>query len=160
MATKSSTFFGNLRLPFAYDADAVSESSAFHSVNPTMTQQHFKDDCDVNVIVNRFLKTGQFPPVDPRAMYGDFLDAPQSYRDALDQVIAAEDQFMSLPANIRERFDNDPANLLDFLSDEKNREEAVSLGLLPKVASAPSEGVPELSPVPPSSPAEPAPSAA
>lgn len=145
-----------LRQPFKYDSDKLSESTSFISDNPTMTQQHFKDDCDVNVIVNRFLKTGQFPPVDPKAMYGDFLDAPESYRDALDQVIAAEEQFMELPAKVRERFQNDPAELLDFLADPKNKEEAINLGLLEKAPPAPSPAVPEPSPVPSPAPASPA----
>ena len=37
---------------------------------------------------------------------------------------------MALDANVRKRFHNDPAELIDFVSDEKNRDEAVRLGLL------------------------------
>ena len=49
-------------------------------------------------------------------------------------VMAADDAFMALPANIRERFNNDPAELVDFVSDDRNRSEAIDLGLVPPPA--------------------------
>ena len=44
---------------------------------------------------------------------------------------------MALPAHLRARFENDPAQLIDFLGDENNRSEAEKLGLLevPKAES-------------------------
>ena len=48
-----------------------------------------------------------------------------------DMVLAADDAFMALPANVRERFNNDPAELVDFISDVANRSEAIDLGLIP-----------------------------
>lgn len=98
---------------------------------PSMTQQSSKDECDINVIIERAkrgadlsqLQAGKVP------MYGDFTNLP-SYRDALLMVNKARDMFMSLDALVRERFGNDPAKLLDFLGDDKNREEAVKLGLV------------------------------
>lgn len=145
-----------VRQPYNYDADQASNDSALLFTEPTLAQQQFKDDCDVNVIVSRFVKTGQLPQVTAQAMYGDFLDAPQSYQDALNAVINAQDGFDELPAKLRERFQNDPYELLKFVSDAKNRDEAVSLGLIEKAPPAPSEGVPEPSPVPPATPASPA----
>jgi phage internal scaffolding protein len=44
--------------------------------------------------------------------------------------MAAEDEFDALPAQIRARFENEPANLIDFLSNEQNRDEAEKLGLV------------------------------
>jgi phage internal scaffolding protein len=37
---------------------------------------------------------------------------------------------MALPAQIRSRFDNDPAKLIDFLENEQNHDEAIKLGLV------------------------------
>lgn len=136
-----------VRQPYNYDVDQVSDDSALLFTEPTLAQQHFKDDCDVNVIVSRFIKTGQLPQVTAQAMYGDFLDAPNSYQDALNAVIQAQDGFDELPAKLRERFANDPYELLKFVSDEKNRDEAISLGLIP--SPAPSEpAFPTSSPAP------------
>lgn len=148
MASKIKPVF--IRQPYNYDVDAASDEVAFLSENPTMTQQHFRDEVDINRIVDRFLKTGQVPSVDPRAMYGDFLNVPESYRDALDQVINAQSAFDDLPSHIRERFQNDPAQLLDFLSDDKNREEAAKLGFLTEASQ-------EASPAPAEAPSEPPP---
>jgi len=54
------------------------------------------------------------------------------YQSALDLVNQAESMFMSLPAKIRERFANNPAKMVKFLQDEKNRDEAERLGLIAK----------------------------
>ena len=45
-------------------------------------------------------------------------------------IIQAQDQFASLPANIRDRFANSPEKYLAFLADSANKEEAVKLGLV------------------------------
>lgn len=97
------------------------------------TQQHFKDDCDINVLVARFTNGGSLPQRDPSEYsFGDFSSI--DYQSALDTIIVANEQFGTLSADVRERFDNNPAKLLHFLEQDKNREEAVRLGL---VARAP-----------------------
>jgi phage internal scaffolding protein len=63
------------------------------------------------------------------ALYPDFSDAVD-YHTALNQIIASEREFDLLPSNIRKRFDNDPANLVYFMQDKKNYDEAVKLGLI------------------------------
>lgn len=137
-----------IRQPYNYDVKAASDAVAFESVEPTLTQQQFKDEADINNLVDRFLRTGEIPPVDARAMYGDFVDAPQSYQEALDAVFAAQEGFDALPSKTRQRFNNDPLELLSFLADPANVEEAIDLGLMePKPEPA--------SPVQTTTPAEP-----
>ncbi len=125
-----------LRTPYNYDRDAASNESGLHCEDATLTQQHFKDETDINNILRQFNITGLLPeqPLSPR--YGDFTGIGD-YHSAMNAVIAAEDQFMALPANLRARFENDPAQLIDFISDENNRSEAEKLGLLelPKAES-------------------------
>ena len=125
-----------LRTPYNYDTNAASDESGVACEEPSLAQQHFKDECDINNILRQFNISGMLPanPLSPR--YGDFSGIGD-YQSALNAVIAAEDQFMALPANIRARFDNDPAQLIDFISDESNRSEAEKLGLLeiPKTES-------------------------
>lgn len=94
-----------------------------------MTDQSQAKDCDVNVIMDRFMKTGQLPAmIQGNPEYGDFSD-PVEYQEALNRVRHAEEQFAALNAKIRGRFDNDPAQFLAFATDPKNGEEMVKLGL-------------------------------
>jgi phage internal scaffolding protein len=120
-----------LRTPYNYDTDAASNESGLHCEDASLAQQHFKDECDINNILRQFNLTGILPeaPLSPR--YGDFTGVTD-YHTALNQVIAAEDEFMSLPANIRARFENNPAQLIEFLDNPENLDEAISLGLVNK----------------------------
>lgn len=95
-----------------------------------LTQQSAKDECDMNLIVAAAKRGADIKHVTTRQpMYGDFTNLPD-YREALTIVNQARDAFMGLDAFVRERFGNDPARMLDFLSDDKNREEAIKLGLV------------------------------
>lgn len=101
------------------------------------TQQHMKDECDINLILKRFEKTGQIAHVSGQVpRYGDFSNVTD-YQEAVQQVAEADREFMTLPAHIRTRFHNSPGELLDFLSNDANLAEAVELGFVeaPEVES-------------------------
>jgi phage internal scaffolding protein len=123
-----------LRTPYNYDRDAATNESGLACEEPSLAQQHFKDECDINNILRQFNITGQLPgtPLSPR--YGDFSGI-SDYHTAMNRVIAAQDEFDALPAQIRARFDNDPANLIEFLENSDNRPEAEELGLVEKAAA-------------------------
>lgn len=123
-----------LRTPYNYDTDAASNESGLACEEPSLAQQHFKEECDINTILRKFSITGLLPeaPLSPR--YGDFSGI-SDYHTALNRVIAAQDEFEALPAQIRARFDNDPAKLIEFLENDKNRPEAEELGLVEKAAA-------------------------
>jgi len=118
-----------LRTMFNYDRDAASNESGLACEEPSLTQQHFKDETDINNILRQFNITGLLPesPLSPR--YGDFSGIVD-YHSALNAVIAAEDGFMALPADLRARFNNDPEVLINFLDDPNNKTEAIRLGLV------------------------------
>lgn len=131
-----------LRAPGNYDVDRISNLSAidFMKVDEvtgelvkevSLTQQEFKDECDINEIVRRFGLTGQLPDNYRAPVSGDFTGI-SDFKTAMDAVRAAQDRFMEMPAELRARFDNDPQKLIGFLDDEKNREEAIKLGILNK----------------------------
>ncbi len=109
-----------------------------HCSVPKMTKQSFKQECDINYIVNHWMKHGELlhtgSRVPPR--YGDFSNATD-YQTAVNQVSEAKRQFDLLPAKIRERFDNQPWKLLDFLADPANHDEGVDLGLFEPVPAGP-----------------------
>ena len=123
-----------LRTPYNYDRDAATNESGLACEEPSLAQQHFKDECDINNILRQFNITGLLPesPLSPR--YGDFTGIGD-YHTAINRVIAVQDEFEALPAQIRARFNNDPAELIEFLEDDKNRPEAESLGLVEKGAA-------------------------
>lgn len=95
-----------------------------------ITQQSGKDECDINLIVERAKRGAVIEPRVETPMYGDFTEIPTDLRVALNKIRFAEELFMSLDAVVRRRFDNDPVLLLEFFRDPANREEAVSLGLV------------------------------
>lgn len=105
-----------------------SDLTGLECLDPTLAQQNFKEECDINYIVDRFTRTGQLPQ-GSTPQFGDFTFG-SDYHTAMNQVRAADEAFMSLPAAVRSRFDNDAGKLLDFLADEKNVDEAERLGLV------------------------------
>lgn len=120
----SDVYDPGLDCQFFYDEDG----EAFET--PSLTRQADADDCDINVMMARYQATGVEPRVNSREpQWGDFSSVPQ-YQEALSIVAQAKADFDQLDAEARERFGNDPAGMLAFLADEKNRDEAVRLGLV------------------------------
>lgn len=112
------------------------------------TEQHHKESCDVNQILNRYKRIhGRDLVKDFRGFtQGDFYDTTEvpDLMDALERYRRADEAFMSLPANIRKQFDHDPIQLLEFVKDPKNFDEAVKLGLMePKAPVQPVESAKE-----------------
>lgn len=107
---------------------------------PSLTKQSFSEDCDINVIMARFEKTGVLPSsVNDSPRYGDFSDVVD-YDESLRVVMEADEAFMSLPAKVRARFQNDPSELIEFVRDPANMQEARDLGLLAPLAAADAAG--------------------
>lgn len=127
------------RTQYDYDADAKErEATDILCEDETMTVQG-APDADINALVARFGITdgSQLPtqlgyPIGPE-YYGDFSDVPD-LRQALENAKLTEELFMTLPAQVRARFENNAFNLWSFVNDPANAEEAVTLGLLSRVA--------------------------
>ena len=100
---------------------------------PSLTQQQFAAEADINNIIARYERTGILvdPLIDRRGepMYGDFSNI-DSFFEAQVKVARAKELFEALPAKIRDRFGHDPGRLIEFVEDEKNRDEAIELGLI------------------------------
>ncbi len=118
-----------VRNPYNYDMNKVSDETGLECKDPSLAQQHMKDECDINVIVERFGVTGELPSAPVPPSYGDFSGV-SDYHTAINAVRASEEAFMALPAKIRARFDHDPNALLQFLNDPINRNEAIEIGLI------------------------------
>lgn len=117
-------------LECGYDFQRRSDENGISFPDESLTRQEFVSQVNINNILKKYVQNGVDPfVISEDARYGDFTNIP-SYQEALDLVNAAEEHFLSLPVQIRNRFDNDPALLLEFLGDVSNRDEAISLGLV------------------------------
>lgn len=117
-----------LRTPYNYDMESASIESGLLCEDPSLAQQQFRDDVDINNILDHWLKTGEISGGMRDPQYGDFSGLGD-YHACLNTVREAQDKFMALPAKIRSRFDNDPDKLIRFVEDSNNLAEAVELGL-------------------------------
>lgn len=106
------------------------------------TKQSFRDAADINTIVARYRKTGMLENLSRAQPYYADVSTVGTYADNLRKVTLANESFMMLPAALRERFENDPGQLMDFIADEANTAEAIELGILAKPLPAPGAVVP------------------
>jgi len=122
-----------VRSPYNYDTVAASDESGLLCEDPSRTSQQFKDECDINHIVELFTRSPEelFNQQRSTPQYGDFTTFPNDYHAAMNQVKAADAAFLQLPASLRAQFDNDPQKLLDFVGDDRNLAKAVELGIVP-----------------------------
>lgn len=98
----------------SYSSREVSDETALRSGGQvSLVQQHFRDEVDINTIVRRFGLTAELPAGVAGGVFGDFTDI-QDYDDAMARIRRADEGFMKLPPDVRERFDNDPAKLIVF----------------------------------------------
>lgn len=130
----------------ADERDEYSEESALFCKDPSLAVQSEGPTSDINYIVKQFGLTGELPmnrriPLDPDVFH-DAID----YRECLDIVNQAEASFGSLPADIRNKFDNDPIRFVEFALDEDNLPQLREWGLAKPVEASP---VPQPPAVPP-----------
>lgn len=108
----------------------------------SLTHQCFSDAADVNKIMSRWLNGGPPPVSDAaRAVFKD-VSHGRDFQESLHLVMEVQESFDSLPADLRSQFKNDPALLLDFVSDPRNEAECVKLGLLEGDSSSTLNSVP------------------
>jgi len=101
-------------------------------VGKTRTQDQFKKDCDVNEIVAKYRRTGSVTHVRNAAsgVYADLTELPMNLMEAQQVVLHAQQAFETVPSAVRNRFGHDPNQLISFLADPANKDEAIKLGLV------------------------------
>lgn len=102
----------------------------FSTTGPSMTHQSMKAECDINNIMRKYERDGIIAHRNTyEGQYGDFTELPQDYQSSLNAVLEAQEMFLTLPARVRAKFENDPASFLEFVSNPKNQDEMIELGL-------------------------------
>jgi len=97
----------------------------------SLTQQHFKDESDINVLMSRYQQTGILEGRDPAtARYIDVTEFQSlDFQSAQNLIRSAHEQFLMLPSSLRSFFSNDPGKFLAFMEDPANAQEAIKMGL-------------------------------
>lgn len=128
----------NPKLTNRYDYRSIKRPEVdFPSDDPnsrSLTNQSDKDGADINIIMSRYEKTGLITDAitgnTRKPMYGDFTVIGDYYK-LQNTLVAVNRAFSALTPQTRNRFQNDPAKLIEFLSDPANDQEAISMGLKP-----------------------------
>lgn len=97
----------------------------------SMTRQEFLEECDINAIMARYERTGTVPYHGQMPQYLDLTMYPGDLMGAMNQMIVAEEAFMSLPALVRKEFDNDAMRFVEFASNGDNVDKLREWGLAP-----------------------------
>lgn len=100
------------------------------------TKQAGSQDVDINKIMDKHRSTGFVTHVQlGTPVYGDF-STELSYQESRNHLINAETLFLSLPARVRNKCENDPAKLITLM-ETATPEELVELGLKNPVSEKP-----------------------
>lgn len=83
------------------------------------TKSEFAQEVDINYLVKRFTRTGDWPEERKSLQYVDLTMLPQTYHENLEAIRQVKETFNNLPAEVREFYRHDPALFLDDL--EKDR---------------------------------------
>jgi hypothetical protein len=117
-----------------YDAGV---RAGWSSSLPSLTQQQFKDEADINYIIAMYNSSGVMPsfhgdgqPSEP--IFADFAELPDSAQEMYNQMLQAKANFDNLPLDIRKRFNYDPGAFLEFVDNPNNVDELVAMGLATK----------------------------
>lgn len=108
--------------------EEASIATGLDNFDPSKTVQSDAVDADINTIVKRFGLTGEMPTNVRVPLDTDFADA-YDFRTAMDAIVAAERSFAAMPAEVRKRFGNDPAEFVEFCGNPDNIDEMIKLGL-------------------------------
>lgn len=119
-------------------AYTVRNRQAIEFKQPSIAVQYFKEQCDINNILAKYKSSGVLFATKTPPTYGDFTEV-QTYQDAQNLLIQAQESFNDLPSDVRRYFNNDPREFIEFASDQKNLDEMRRLGLAPDAQEIPPE---------------------
>lgn len=97
--------------------DEVRTKFGIEFTKPSLTKQAHKAECDINVIVDRYVKAG-VSLEHANAVQG-FFDAASvpDFQSAMNIVAESTELFFNLPARVRKAFDNDTSKFVQYFED-------------------------------------------
>lgn len=140
------------KTPYNHDTDLEARRTGTYNDEESLTKQEFKDDADINIIMERFLRNGSLPPPVLPEHFLDLSERP-TYFDTQQRLAEASKTFYMLDAQLRAKHLNDPNRWADAVVkavDTNDREALRALGV----------EVPPEKPQEPAKPTSPVPGAA
>lgn len=96
---------------------------------PGLTEQAHKDETDMNLILEKYARTGYIRHAKKhQGKYDDI--SVQDFQSAMFIVSNAQSMFNELPALVRKEFGNEPSRFLDFVQNPANEGRMRELGIL------------------------------
>lgn len=118
-----------------YTRYKVPKSPVADSSKPSLTQQEFKESCDINNILAKFSVQAQALGVEPSQLmpqdqgtYGDFSNI-DDFQTAQNKIAFLSDQFSNLPSDVRRKFGDNLNNFIGAISDPSRIDELGELGV-------------------------------
>lgn len=118
------------KTPWNHDTNLESDRTALFCTDPSLAKQEFKDDTDINKIMERILQGQQMPIVMPE----HFLDLSgrETYFEMQTRLTNTKAMFYQLNADLRAQYLNDPARWADAVvaaANAGNGEALENLGI-------------------------------
>lgn len=101
--------------------------------------QSYAESCDIHVLMKRYANGDVDALSQKQGFYGDFLDFPKTYAEALNHMNEMERQFMALPVETREKFGN---SFTEFLAASGEADFFERLGIKKEPAAEPVPAIP------------------
>ncbi len=110
-----------------------------YNAGVSMTQQQFHEESKISTIIKKYDKTGILGTGNGtrKPLYGDFTQ--NNYTEMQQKLALSKEKFDEYPDDIKKIFEYNPQNLVAFLSDSNNRDDAIELGLIPKPEKEPEQ---------------------
>lgn len=119
------------KTPYNHDTNFESDRTALFCEDESLTQQQFKDETDINIILQRFTRTGELPPIVLPEHFMDTTTQP-TFKEMNERLAEASAMFYELPASKRAEFLNDPTRWADAVvkaTESGNANALASLGI-------------------------------
>lgn len=95
------------------------------------TQQQFKDDADINLVLKKYGAFKDYVPEDvsiPLEYFRDLSMLPSDFTESLNVIAESNQMFMDLPAHLRRAVNDDPRRLLELSQSPEGLETLKKLG--------------------------------
>ena len=108
----------------------------FETTGDSMVQVQFQEESEINNILRSHDRNQHIESIHRgNAIYSDFSNITD-FTEALEMIQEAKDEFMNIPSDIREKFQNDPGKFYQYASNPDNHDGLVELGLAKKESVA------------------------
>ena len=101
--------------------------------------QSHAESCDIHVLLKRYESGDPTALSQRQGFFGDFLDFPKTYAEALNHMNEMESCFMQLPPDVREKFGN---SFSEFLAASGEADFLDRLGIKPAETKEPTPAIP------------------